>query len=235
MGSSQDGVVDLELLADLSRHQRAVNCVRWSPSGEFLASSDDESFIFIWRQKPEAESYSIFDKDNCSGQDKETWLSFKTLRGHMEDVYDLAWAPNSEFLISGSVDNKAIVWDIQKGKTVSILHDHKGFVQGVAWDPCNKFMATLSTDRYFRIFDVNTKKVLSRCNKGEVPVPKDHALADKSIRLFHDDTLQTFFRRLNFSPDGRLIVVPSGVAHLDGSNGKPLNTTLIYSRHSLKK
>ena len=61
------------------------------PSGEYLASSDDESFIFIWRQKPEAESFNIFDKDNSSDQDKETWLTFKTLRGHMEDVYDLSY------------------------------------------------------------------------------------------------------------------------------------------------
>lgn len=228
-------MVDLDLAADLTRHQRAVNCVRWSPSGQFLASSDDESVIFIWRQKPEAETLNILDKDGTNEQDKETWLTLKILRGHMEDVYDLSWSANSNFLISGSVDNTAIVWDVQKGKSMTILQDHKGFVQGVAWDPLNKYLATLSTDRIFRIFDVNTKKIVTRCNKSLLPVPKESPLFEKQVRLFHDDTLQTFFRRLTFSPDGNLIVVPSGVADAEGSNGKVLNTTYIYTRTSLKK
>lgn len=71
----------------------------------------------------------------------------KTLRGHLEDVYDLSWSLDSLNLISGSVDNTAIVWDVKKGKSKAILNDHKSFVQGVAWDPKNKFVATLSSDR----------------------------------------------------------------------------------------
>lgn len=36
-------------------------------------------------------------------------------RGHIEDVYDLSWTNDGNFLVSGSVDNTAIMWDIQKG------------------------------------------------------------------------------------------------------------------------
>uniref|UniRef100_A0A182RQU6 CAF1B/HIR1 beta-propeller domain-containing protein n=1 Tax=Anopheles funestus TaxID=62324 RepID=A0A182RQU6_ANOFN len=226
------GTINLELAADLTRHQRAVNAVRWSPSGELLASGDDESVIFIWKQKGEMETLNILDTAN--DQDKETWLTLKILRGHMEDVYDLSWSANSQFLISGSVDNTAIVWDVQRGKSQAILQDHKGFVQGVAWDPQNKYLATLSTDRTFRVFDVQTKRVVSRCNKCVLPVPSAHPLREKSIRLFHDDTLQTFFRRLCFSPDGNLIVTPSGVAEIEGVP-KPLNTTYIFTRNSLRQ
>lgn len=152
----------------------------------------------------------------------------------MEDVYDLSWSPNSLNLISGSVDNTAMVWDVLKGKSLSILSDHKGFVQGVAWDPLNQYLATLSTDRYFRVFDINTKKVISRNSKCLLPVPESSPLHGKTVRLFHDDTLQTFFRRLAFSPDGQLIITPSGVAEIEGAS-KPLNTTYIYSRFSLKQ
>jgi chromatin assembly factor 1 subunit B len=212
-----------------------VNCVRWSPSGEYLASCDDESVIFIWRQKPEAETSNIFDRDDCSDGDKEIWLTFKILRGHMEDVYDLSWSQDSQFLISGSVDNTAIVWDVQKAKSTTMIKEHKGFVQGVAWDPLNKFFATLSTDRFLRFFDVQTKKNLQRINKTTLPVGKEHPLYEKSVRLFHDDTLQTFFRRLTFSPDGSVIVVPSGVAEVEGASGKPVNTTYVFTRFSLKE
>jgi hypothetical protein len=37
--------VKVEFAADLQRHQRAVNVVRFSPSGEFLASADDGKMI----------------------------------------------------------------------------------------------------------------------------------------------------------------------------------------------
>lgn len=230
--NAECGTISLDVVADLARHQRAVNAVRWSPNGELLASGDDESVIFIWKLKGDTEVVNILDATN--DQDKEIWLTMKILRGHMEDVYDLSWSPNSMFLISGSVDNTAMVWDINKGKSMHIYSDHKGFVQGVAWDPKNQYLATLSTDRYFRVFDLHTKKVLTRNNKCVLPVPKESPLHGKTVRLYHDDTLQTFFRRLSFSPDGNLIVTPSGVAEIEGVP-KPLNTTYIYTRNSLKQ
>lgn len=143
--SGENGDIELDLAADLTRHQRAVNVVKFSPNGELLASGDDESVVFIWKQKSDSEPVNILDTTN--DQDKEVWITLKVLRGHMEDIYDLSWSPNSSFLVSGSVDNSAMVWDVQKGKSLAILSDHKGFVQGVAWDPKNQYIATLSTDR----------------------------------------------------------------------------------------
>lgn len=237
---ADNGTIQLDLASDLSRHQRAVNAVRWSPSGEFLASGDDESIIFIWKMKPDSDPVNILDDNN--EQDKESWLIFKTLRGHLEDVYDLSWSLDSTSLISGSVDNTAIVWDVKRGKSRAILNDHKGFVQGVAWDPKNQYLATLSTDRYFRMFDVKTNKVCRRLNKSTYPLTEDSPLYNKNIRLFHDDTLLTFYRRLCFSPDGELIIVPSGIAEVggestpgEGGRTKPINTTYIFTRCSTNR
>lgn len=231
-----DGAIRLDLASDLTRHQRAVNCVRWSPSGEYLASCDDESVIIVWKKKAECADGGGNLFDDSSDNDKETWLTYKTLRGHLEDIYDLSFSSDSNFLISGSVDNTAMVWDVQKAKSTAILRDHKGFVQGVAWDPLNKYLATLSTDRHFRIFDVKTKKIIQRNSKSLIPVAEGNPFFKKSIRLFHDDTLQTFFRRLSFSPDGSLIVVPSGIIEKEeNSSSKPINTTYIYTRYTLNE
>lgn len=57
--SNEDSRIKPEIAADLSRHQKAVNTVRWSPSGEYLASGDDESVIFIWKLKSESETINI--------------------------------------------------------------------------------------------------------------------------------------------------------------------------------
>lgn len=177
--------------------------------------------------------------DDNSEQDQETWLITKTLRGHLEDVYDLAWSMDSLSIISGSVDNTAIVWDVKKGRSKTILSEHKSFVQGVAWDPRNKYMATLSSDRYafisesfylcffflltfsikiwlnifssFRLYSTNNFKMQRRINKSTYPVDESSPFYNKTIRLFHDDTLQTFYRRICFSPDGLLMYVAPAV------------------------
>lgn len=36
-------------------------------------------------------------------------------RGHIEDVYDISWTSDGNFMASGSVDNTAIMWDVNKG------------------------------------------------------------------------------------------------------------------------
>lgn len=59
---SHDETTQLELASDLTRHQRAVNVVRWSPCGEFLASGDDESVIFLWKLKNDCEPINILGK-----------------------------------------------------------------------------------------------------------------------------------------------------------------------------
>lgn len=63
MDTDENNHVKLELAADLARHQRAVNAVRWSPSGELLASGDDESVIFIWKKKDDNEAINILGKN----------------------------------------------------------------------------------------------------------------------------------------------------------------------------
>jgi len=41
---------------------------------------------------------------------------------------------------------------------------------------------------------------------------KLHVLQARSYRMFHDDSMKSFFRRLSFTPDGSLLLTP-GVFH----------------------
>ncbi|XP_055322411.1 chromatin assembly factor 1 subunit B [Sitodiplosis mosellana] len=206
ISENDEGLPKLELASDLARHQKSVMAVRWSPSGQYLASADEEA-IFIWKLKGENDP-GLF--DDSSEANRETWNIFKTLRGHLDDVLDLSWSLDSLYLASGEVGCTAMVWDVMKGKSKLLLNEHKNFVQGVAWDPKDKYLATISSDRTLRFFDSKTGKVLRRINKATYPVGPSSPLFNKNIRLFHDDTLPTFYRRLCYSPDGNLLVVPSG-------------------------
>lgn len=60
------------MVSDLSRHQRAVNVVRWSPSGQYLASGDDDANIIIWTLK--TDNIPLLEDETA---DKETWLVHK--------------------------------------------------------------------------------------------------------------------------------------------------------------
>ncbi|CAK9820899.1 Chromatin assembly factor 1 subunit B [Anthophora plagiata] len=229
--TNESGGATVKCVADLERHQRAVNVVRFAPSKEILASGDDESTIILWKQKDDCEFFIGFDET----KDKEQWISWKVLRGHLEDVYDISWSPNSNMLVSGSVDNTAILWDIHKGRSAAILSDHKGFVQGVSWDPCDQYVCTISTDRICRLIDLNTKKTVQRVYKAKIPTPLEHSIKDKTVRLFYDDTFKSFFRRLTFSIDGLLLIVPSGIIEPLETTERISNATIVFSRHNLKE
>ncbi|KAH3669020.1 hypothetical protein WICMUC_005119 [Wickerhamomyces mucosus] len=60
----------------------------------------------------------------------------------------------------------------------------------------------------------------------------------KSSQLYHTENLESFFRRLTFSPDGNYLFTPSGIfknSHEDNTNADLINTVYIYSRYGLNK
>ena len=115
---SDEGDVSLECLSDLTRHQKAVNIVRWSPDGKLLASGDDESVIIVWHLKPgDPVGGGLFDDDH---DNKENWVVYKMIRSHLDDVYDLSWSGCGHFLLSGSVDNAAIITNVHKNNKVRL-------------------------------------------------------------------------------------------------------------------
>uniref|UniRef100_A0A6M2D2R9 Putative chromatin assembly factor n=1 Tax=Rhipicephalus microplus TaxID=6941 RepID=A0A6M2D2R9_RHIMP len=223
-----NGETSLEFRSDLNRHTKTVNAVRFSNNGELLASGDDDANVIIWKQVDKSPG-DVFDD---TIENKEHWVAQKVLRGHIDDVCDICWSPDNIYLLSGSVDNSAIIWHVEKGKKISLLNENKGFVQGVAWDPRDTYFTTLSSDRSLRIFKVSNKKVAYKIHKAVVP---HEGLSDKEkgTRLFYDDTLKSFCRRLAFSPDGELLVAPSGIIEQD--SGRVVNVVYVFARSDLSE
>ncbi|XP_076015331.1 chromatin assembly factor 1 subunit B-like [Genypterus blacodes] len=230
MGS--DGKAAVDFLSNLARHTKAVNVVRFCPNGELLASGGDDAAILLWKlnDSKEPEQVPLFQEDEDAQHNKESWSVFKTLRGHIEDVYDICWTRDGNSMVSGSVDNTAIMWDVNKGQKLCMLNDHKSYVQGVTWDPLGQYVATLSCDRVMRVYSAHTKKkafCVSKMSSGP------HGEGEvKQYRMFHDDSMRSFFRRLSFTPDGSFLLAPAGCVEA-GEN--VTNTTFIFSRKSLKR
>ena len=149
----------VSFLAEL-RHQSSVNCVRFSPDGAFLASADDDGLIMLWQRDVQHEATAS--SGNMMAEEApdqvEHWRTIARLRRHQDDVYDLCWSPNGSQLLSGSVDNSAIVWSMASHSPVQVIKDHKSYVQGVAWSARGSQLLTLSADRTARVYNLKHKK-----------------------------------------------------------------------------
>ncbi|XP_070670313.1 chromatin assembly factor 1 subunit FAS2-like isoform X6 [Malus domestica] len=143
---------------------------------------------------------------------------FSRVRFHHKDVLDILWSIDGAYLISGSVDNSCIIWDVIKGSVHQILDSHCHYVQAMAWDPLVNYVASLSSDRTCHIY---VKKPQSKGTGAEkanyvsehVILKAEHPLSDDSKfvknHLFLDETLPSFFRRLAWSPHGSFLLVPA--------------------------
>ncbi|KAL0615626.1 Chromatin assembly factor 1 subunit B [Plecturocebus cupreus] len=226
-----DGKAIVEFLSNLARHTKAVNVVRFSPTGEILASGGDDAVILLWKVNDNKEPEQIAFQDEDEAQlNKENWTVVKTLRGHLEDVYDICWATDGNLMASASVDNTAIIWDVNKGQKISIFNEHKSYVQGVTWDPLGQYVATLSCDRVLRVYSIQKKRVAFNVSKMLSGIGAEGEA--RSYRMFHDDSMKSFFRRLSFTPDGSLLLTPAGCVE---SGENVTNTTYVFSRKNLKR
>lgn len=120
--------------------------------GELLVSAGDGGTVIVWHRTERSGLIvgSDEDEDVEEGDETEKWSMRQMLRAaDTEDIYDIDFSPDGRFIVVGLTDNSTQVWDLQSGRMVKALKDHRHFVQGVAWDPLNQFVVTQSCDRYY--------------------------------------------------------------------------------------
>jgi protein HIRA/HIR1 len=172
------------LLATLTDHHAPVNVVRFSRGGRQLASGSDDKLVCVYELREGTGSAAFGSTDAPS---VENWKPSAALRGHHNNVTDLAWSPSGGLLASASLDNSVIVWDAASGHRVRTLAGHESYVKGVAWDPIGTFLASQSDDRSVRVW---------RC--------QDWSPLARTAEPFAEGFVSTTFSlRLDWAPDGQ--------------------------------
>ena len=110
------------------------------------------------------------------------------------------------------MDDRAILWNVEKVKYIQILEGHQSYVQGVCFDHKMKFIVTMSNDKSARVYKLAKSK--KNINYYLLNIIKKHeASPEKFYKYFLDENqLFTFFRRPDFSPDGSFFIVPTSIS-----------------------
>uniref|UniRef100_A0A2K6ECI9 Chromatin assembly factor 1 subunit B n=1 Tax=Macaca nemestrina TaxID=9545 RepID=A0A2K6ECI9_MACNE len=173
-----DGNAIVEFLSNLAHHTKSINVLHFSPTGEILASAGDDAKV---NDNKDLEQIAFQDEDQAQ-LNKKNWTIVKTLRGPLEDVYDICWATDGNLMASASVD--------------------------INLDHLSQYVATLSCDRVLRVYSIQKMRMAFNVSKMLSGIGAEGEA--RSYWAFHDDSVKLFFRRLSFTPDGSLLLTPVG-------------------------
>ncbi|KAG9063964.1 hypothetical protein KI688_004078 [Linnemannia hyalina] len=94
------GVQSEERAIELRGHTKMVNCIAYSPCGEWIASGSEDKTVRVWRRR-------------APPGDTENWSCVSTVHGYFGVVSDIAWSPivPAEF-VTGCEDESVRVWRV---------------------------------------------------------------------------------------------------------------------------
>lgn len=145
----------VEYLSSISKHTQAINCVRFSPNGELLATCSDDGTIMIWQKSDHI--VKEFGSEDQDEDIKESWV-VKTacFANSMSEIYDISWSPDSKYICCGLMDNIIRIFDTNTGALVKQIAEHNHYVQGVTWDPLGEYICSQSVDRSVHVYKITS-------------------------------------------------------------------------------
>ncbi|MEG4009422.1 AAA-like domain-containing protein [Microcoleus sp. Pol11C1] len=217
--ASADKTIDLwekdgTKLGILQGHNNAVWGVVFNPRGDLIASGSGDNTVKLWRQNT-----------TNSPKVKPSYTLWQTLKGHTNNISQVAIAPNNQIIASASKDKTIKLWSTD-GKLLRTLTGHTDEVDSVAFSPDSQTIASASKDQTIKLWNTDGKLIGTLTGhtdrvKNVAFSPQGNFIAsaswDKTVKLWHlDGTLiQTLtghsdaVTKIAFNPQGGLLASAS--------------------------
>ena len=159
---------------------------------------------------------------------RQMHLDLRTLHGHSGAVRSVAFSPDGQRIVTGSLDGTAKAWEAASGKELVTFKGHRAGIKSVAFAPDGQRIATGSDDETVKVWDSTSGKELLtiKGHRGEINsvvfAPDGQriasASADRTAKVWDaasGNELLTLRGHSNlvssvaFSPDGRRIATGS--------------------------
>jgi chromatin assembly factor 1 subunit B len=186
LGADDSGAVESWSVLTLMRATLSIYDLAWSPSGDCIAVGCIDHKVIIW--------------ELASGHE------LLSTRDHEHYVQGVAWDPLSRFVASQSADRSLLLYDAQSA--LAAPHEPP---TGSATKAQTSKKSTFPLVR--KLHDWNGETFNAPNSSDDAINGSEPVLPHKKRALFlaeHDNI--SFFRRLGFTPDGSLLIVPAGVA-----------------------
>jgi WD40 repeat protein len=172
---------------------------------------------------------------SCDDNDIRVWdlekhRLIRLLRGHTDDVRNLAFTADGRHALSGARDRTIRLWDLETGAEVRRFEGHTGLIRFSVLSPDERQVLSSSFDESIRLWDVATGEELSRFGENGADVlgvaflPDGRSAvsggADKMLRLWDLATGREVRRfeghtsviwPVAASPDGRFLLSAGGM------------------------
>eukprot|EP00050_Salpingoeca_kvevrii_P011328 m.14535 g.14535 ORF g.14535 m.14535 type:complete len:536 (+) comp3375_c0_seq2:217-1824(+) len=169
--------------------------------------------------------YSLLHDHRCGRQSVPTRVT-GILRGHSDEVWQIAFSHDGKRLASASKDGTCIIWDVATQKSIHKLQYHSAAVNFVAWSPDDKFLLTCGSDgdHSLILWDARVgnrihilrqhKQGISACAWSPDGKFFASGSTDKSLCVWNADSFELHHKwqdvrssDMAFTPDGKKLVV----------------------------
>jgi Prp8 binding protein len=124
----------------LTGHSSEVFTLKFSPSGNLLASGSHDKHVLLWNTYGECENFMV-------------------LKGHKNAVVELHWTSDGERVVTASPDKSVRAWDVASGQQVKKMAEHDSFVNSCC--PLRRgppLLVSGSDDGTAKVWDMRVKR-----------------------------------------------------------------------------
>ncbi|MHC8950277.1 WD40 repeat domain-containing protein [Sphingobacterium hungaricum] len=170
---------------------------------------------------------------------------YKQIIGHTDAIKSVAFSPNGQYIVSGSIDKSTKVWSFANKKVIRTLSGHKEGVNKVKFSKSNTYVISAGYDDKMLIWDWMNDKIVKELDIKHT----DFSINDQDILAYIDPScLLTLFDLKSmqelriigkfcgspvFNPSKNIIAVEdSSFSFIDLNANKVLSTLTMLEENS---